>query len=522
VNGKSPAAGGDGSQAHPWNSVTGIIGGSWGASGFSVPGYTRPLLSSVPYGHSVAGKGRVVIADQIGNPPVQPGDAIYLLSGNYGDISIGDFHLQTANSDWVTVEAAPIPGVTPVFDTLGLGDSNKWVFNGIKVQSLLGTNNNRLSLVTIGDQGSAFPTSDIIFTNMQISTADSTAGWTQAQWRAQSRSGFREVGTPGNGTNGEPFTTCISMTGSHIQNVSNAAVLAANKSLFSNNQIDHFGDDGIDYAASNLAIMHNNIHDNLDIGDGNHADAMQGQNGPVPAGVAYNAFSNIVIDSNLIIRQTDPKLAFPTYLQGIDAFDEDWTNVTVTNNVIITSGCTGIAISSVHNGLIANNTVLEDGLVVSPGCTVMINAGGSTHQGLPSDHVRVTNNLAEHFSIGNENAPTVTYDHNVALSAYEPFVHWQGTTPVYSSPVPVDAFGNVAFAPSPGDQTLALPEMATSTLARYQAQFQAWNPATLTFNVMLKAASQAIGAGTAGAPTVDIIGASRLAPYTAGAYSYPF
>jgi hypothetical protein len=28
---------------------------------------------------------------------------------------------------------------------------------------------------------------------------------------------------------------------------------------------------------------------------------------------------------------------FPTYWQGIAAFDEDWTNVIVTNNVVITS-----------------------------------------------------------------------------------------------------------------------------------------------------------------------------------------
>jgi len=100
-----------------------------------------------------------------------------------------------------------------------------------------------------------------------------------------------------------------------------------------------FGDDGIDYAASNLAITHNNLHDNLDIGDGNHEDAMQGVIGVVTPGVAVNHFQNILIDSNLIIRQTDPELSFPTYLQGIDAFNSDWTNVTVTNNVLITSAC---------------------------------------------------------------------------------------------------------------------------------------------------------------------------------------
>ena len=132
------------------------------------------------------------------------------------------------------------------------------------------------------------------------------------------------------------------MTGSKIKNVRWGAEVIGNKSLFPNNEIDYFGDDAIDYGANYLTITHNHIHDNFDIADANHADAMQGQNGPLPQGVPYNRFSNILIDSNLAIRQTDPKLAFPTYLQGIDAFDEDWTNLTVTNNVVVTSACWGI------------------------------------------------------------------------------------------------------------------------------------------------------------------------------------
>ena len=50
VHGKTPAAGGNGSQASPWNSLSGVLSGSWGAN-VTVPGYSRPLLSSVPYNH---------------------------------------------------------------------------------------------------------------------------------------------------------------------------------------------------------------------------------------------------------------------------------------------------------------------------------------------------------------------------------------------------------------------------------------------------------------------------------------
>jgi hypothetical protein len=80
---------------------------------------------------------------------------------------------------------------------------------------------------------------------MQISSADSTAGWSQAQWIAQARWGFVASGLAGDGTNGEPNTSCISLAGSHIQNVRFGAILAANNLLFTNNVIDYFGDDGI-------------------------------------------------------------------------------------------------------------------------------------------------------------------------------------------------------------------------------------------------------------------------------------
>jgi hypothetical protein len=501
VHGKSLAAGGNGSQASPWNSLNAIISGQWGVTGFSVPGYTRPLLSSIPYVHGLGGKSPLV-ADQASSPPVQPGDAIMLMSGNYGDVVIGNFGLETANSDFVTIEGAS--GQTPVFTTLTINATNKWVFNSVKVQSLMNASNTG-PLISVMDQGASFPTTDIILENLQISSADSTAGWSQAQWVAQARNGYDDLGTPGNGANGEPYTTCVTMAGSHIQNVRYAVVLTGNNSLFSNNVIDHFGDDGIDYGANNLSITHNTIHDNLDIGDGNHEDAMQGVIGLLSPGVAFNAFSNILIDSNLIIRQTDPQLAFPTYLMGIDAFDEDWTNVTITNNVIVTSACQGIAFSSIHNSLIADNTVVEDGLFPTPGCVASIGVGGATHEGSLSTNTVVRNNLSSQLSVDTRDSG-VSADHNVAMCCAGPEISWYVN-------------GVVQFLGAPG--TYANGNIIDTGGAK--AEFLNFNPATLTYTVMLKSGSQAIGAGTAvGAPSIDIAGYARATPSPVGAYAYPF
>jgi hypothetical protein len=310
-------------------------------------------------------------------------------------------------------------------------------------------------------------------------------------------------------------TQCVSFTGSHISNVRTGAALLADLLLFANNQIDHFGDDGIDYAASNLAITRNNLHDNLDIGDGNHEDAMQGVIGILAPGAAVNYFKNILIDSNLVIRQTDPELSFPTYLQGIDAFDSDWTNMTVTNNVIVTSACWGMDLASIHNGLVANNTVLVDGLISTPGCTVALAVGGASHEGPNSSNTRVTDNLASQIWQFNGNTPAMPPpDHNVAIGPQTSgsgilSCTGAGNTVETKLSSGTDANGNVA------------------TNVGNAPQFLAWNPAALSFNLMLKPASVAIGKGIApssapGLPTVDILGATRTAPYAAGAYSYPY
>jgi parallel beta-helix repeat protein len=525
VNGKTPADGGLGTQAAPWNSLQGVLAVR------VQPGYTRPLLSSVPYMHVVDGK-RVYIADELGSPSVQPGDTIELMNGDYGDIVVGEYLLQVINPSFVTVRA--VPGQTPVFSTLYLRSTNKWVFEGIKVQSLWGTNNNKQALVTVTDQGPAHPTSDIILKNMEISTADSIDGWTQAQWVAQGRTGYRDIGSAGNGTNGMPYTTCVAMTGSHIRNVRFGAGLMGNNSIFSHNEIDHFGDDGIDYAASNISITHSYIHDNFDIGDGNHEDAMQGQNGPLLRGLPYNAFSNILIDSNLVIRQTDPQLAFPTYLQGIDAFDEDWTNVTVTNNVVVTSACWGIYYSSLHGGKIINNTVVADGLMPMPGnCKPNVSVGDKTHQGPSSNDVIVRNNIANLLSIYNLD-PNMTMDNNICLGingkcqivTYENGKpNWGVYKPgTYGDHNIIDGRGAtgmfVNFAPAKFVYVRSGgPAIGAGNSA--EAPPVDFDPAKFLYDLRLKPGAPAIGVGnSAEAPPVDITGAPRAGRVDVGAYQH--
>jgi hypothetical protein len=219
-----------------------------------------------------------------------------------------------------------------------------------------------------------------------------------------------------------------------------------------------------------------------------------------------NYLKNILIDSNLVIRQTDPELSFPTYLQGIDAFDSDWTNITVTNNVVITSACAGISFASIHNSLIANNTVVEDGLFSTPGCTAAINAGGASHEGSLSTNSVVRNNLSSQLNVDTRGGGVVA-DYNVVMCCVEPEISWYVN-------------GVLQYLGKPGTYNHNIIDTGGA-----KSEFLNFNPATLTYTVMLKSGAQAINAGTGGAPTVDILGMPRNGNpsyYTVGAYSYPY
>ena len=490
VNGATQAAGGNGSQAHPWNSLEAVFQ--------TMPGYAYPLLTTAPYRYLSGSSYVFATGPKAG--PIKPGDEILLMSGNYGNITIGDNETEITNSSFLTIAAAP--GQSPVLSQLYILSTNMLAFNGLKVEGTMATAASITYLVEVKDQGPDYQASNIVFENMTISTLGADDSWTQAQWLANGRNGFAAQSSAGGGN-----TRCISMAGSHITEIRNGALLNADLMLFSGNQIDHFGDDGIDYAGTDLTITNNYIHDNFNAGDGNHEDAMQGVIGVLATGVAVNTYSYITIDNNTIIRQTDQNLQFPTGLQGIDAFDSDWQYVWVTNNVVVTSACWGIYFASLQGGSIMNNTVVNDGALPSGDCQVTIAVGSTTHEGSSSSSVTVRNNIASALNVDNL-LHDVEADHNVAIgtanAAIATYVNSVATW--YSKP---GTYGTNIIAPGGP-----------------QAEFVEFNPTTLTYNMMLKAGAPAITAGTAaGAPTVDILGVTRATTSpngpTAGAYGFP-
>ena len=152
---------------------------------------------------------------------------------------------------------------------------------------------------------------------------------------------------------------------------------------------------------TNIIIQGNVITNGLDLCDSKciHNDGIQGWNWDDKLGITNK---NIVIDSNYIQSQTVANLPFAVALQGIDIFDGFWENVSITNNVVLTSSITGISIAGVNGLDIIDNSVMNipiNGVSQSQtywmytGIT-WITAGGTTHEGGTTSNVVVRNNIS--------------------------------------------------------------------------------------------------------------------------------
>ncbi len=437
---------GDGSQAHPWKNLQTVVDKDIATKSYVYPYYNTD--------GSIAHNGDIVALNP--TAPIAPGSIIYLMNGNYGDISIG----KHVNSDFIAIVAAP--NQTPVVHSLTVHASSKWVFQGLKIQRLADSYNNAVNISTNASSG---PVNDIIFDHNSVSSVDDTSGWSQADWAEKGV--FRGIYTDDGALTGQ---SCMTITNNSIYNIRFGVALGIDKTLFSGNTINDFGDDGLDFAANDLVISHNVITNNHDVGDANHEDGMQGLIG------RHTTYSNVLIDSNKVIRQTSSSLTFPTYLQGISAFDSNWANLTVINNIVITNVYHGLSFGSVHGGVIANNTVLNDGSAVNKPNGVdngdtMIDINDKTHEGTSSNDVTVKDNLATELYIYTAGVTSVS--HNIIEKKMSLFD--KGAVAYYSKP------GTY------GDANVIDPSLNT--------YFAGFIPTNYQFNVQVSASTPASGLG---------------------------
>ncbi len=445
------------------------------APGAAVPTeiYSRTLTVD-PVNGDDANDGMTKPWKTIQTAKLASGDKVQCASGNYGDF--GPERL--AFNSFVLICAAP--GAVPVFSFINIQSCTYMILRGLTVRRLA---SGYLGLISITRdwQDTDIPSSNIIIDGCDIASTDDASAWTQADWQAKAsvygiflRGGNAQTSDEGN---------CITICNNRIRNVGAAIAGAINNVLYYNNQIDYLCGDGIDFAGSNLRMIKNRITNSVEAGDGTHKDGMQGQPGYAPPG--YH-FQNIFIDNNVVIAKADPNLKFPGDMQGISAFDQYWDDVTVTNNVVITSTYHGMTWVNSHRLLIANNTVIG----TNPAAMTWIgvrNAG--------SDDIVVRNNICTGI-LNDFYDPSVTFDHDMVG-------------------------GQIAWHTAAGPEWISDPGVygdhnTIVTQADLVANFVKFDPVNCVYDVHLVLGSPAIGAGALPAPPYPD-GTPRVAPVNLGA-----
>lgn len=533
------SASGDGSAAHPWNSLHNV---------FQSPIGVSPLLSSVPYYHTNPTTRKLVWGVDP-NAPIKPGDAIYLMSGNYGAVTIGDGEQPIENSAFVTLAAAP--GQTPVFSSLDIYGVNKIYVQGVKIQSLATGYNKAINLVNV--QGSMkSPTRDIVINDLNVSSKDDVSKWSVTDWKTNGNNGINV------GSHDPSANPCISISNSLVQNIREGVNLLGNQVLFTNNRINNTGESQMMFAGNDISISHNTLTNMNYLNDGKHLDFMEGSL-YIPSDwtgteAGFNAThvdinNNIVIDSNLMIRQTSPtSVSFPWPTLGIGS-TEEYTNMTISNNVIIQSGFNGIQFTSLINSSIVNNTILSDnnlpktidGEITADGpratnWIAVYNDPNLTSRPR-SSNVVIRNNIATGYIV-DATAEKIFADHNICSRAYNPPAPLGPYNPAPTCSIGYMNAGKLVAGGSTPGKTYDFNPCAYQKLSancpasQYiydnfvdtvgaAQEFVDFDPAHYAYDVHLKAGAPAVGAGSAtGAPALDISGAKRTAPFDIGAYAY--
>jgi hypothetical protein len=296
-----------------------------------------------------------------------------LAPGNYGDLKIsysgvGTYNVDAkGNTDFVTITGAP--DWASVVNTVSISGARGFVINAIMAKSTIQVGApNEESLLLIGGNA-ATPTRDILvggwfesFTGWGDVRAQYEASGTkyaneQAFMLATMRLGVVIRGDDQPGVHNH----CISVAASRFQFVgTGAGIVNSSNVLLSENNINHFGEDGIDLLSNNVALVGNKILDPINLANGVHPDGHQTQN----AGFAPGPYFNVTLDRETVIERTEPNNPYPQHITFAQVGQT--TNLRVTNSVGSVSNCPGLNIGDkTHNSVIANNTIVGNG--IAPG-----------------------------------------------------------------------------------------------------------------------------------------------------------
>ena len=320
------------------------------------------------------------------NGVVKGGDRIFLRSGYHGHLNLTNFMFKK----WITIAAQR--GHNPVLSQISLrgafqkvyfkeitvdkssyqGEGNYWEANPINRST-----KNVVNLQTIGFYGKG---SEVKLNGLKVITTENTQGWDASEWRTKAATGI-----------GVRSVSHVEIYNCAIKNVRSGILLGyySNHAKAVKNTVNNYITDGARIIGNDMFFAYNTIKGCLNVGDGNHDDAIQSYSRGQDNKPGQGIIKNVVIRGNLIVGN-DPGHPLAGNPQGLGCFDGFFENWTVDNNVIVTNHYNGITFLGIRNSKIVNNTIVDqiDGDKLSPWIRI-----GKHKNSQPSSNVQVVNNI---------------------------------------------------------------------------------------------------------------------------------
>jgi hypothetical protein len=406
VDPASGAAGNDGSEARPWQTLEAVVG---------------------------AGKFGTTI---------QAGDQVWLRSGYHGAFVV------RGGSYAPPIQVSAASCQSPRVSHVSFSQTSGWVVGGLTISPSYDATLDPLDMVLVDTSSS-----NVIVENCRAFSVEDASSWSATDW----------VNLPSNGAfvRGDSVTirNCV------FTNVRfGISVDGANASI-QNNQVVNFSADGMrglgDYGLFEYNLVKNVYVDDA-AGDTNHDDGFQSWS-LGPDGPGDGVVTGVVLRGNVFLNREDPNQKFPNAMQGIGCFDGMFDNWVVENNVVITDHWHGISFYGMRNSRIVNNTVIDLNDVDPGPPWIMVTAH---KDGTPSENVVVRNNLATDFSLEGQQ---VVGDHNTTLTALDTFFVNPAKFDLHllaSSPA-IDV-GSSESAPNLDADGIARPQGAAVDLGAYE------------------------------------------------------
>jgi len=399
----------DGSKANPWSTMEEV----WRQNKIRTQAWISPWSES-------AG-----LIEKNASAPVQPGDTIYLMTGNHGDLSIKS----AINTDWIYVKA--YAGETPRFNSIYMRAGAKWVFDGLHIGWEYGSNT-PTHLFSIDDSDLRGPSSDIVIRKCTLSqTSVNTASWTQAEWENISANGIyiSEGGTVAK-------TSKVLIEENNISNVNRGILVNGNDITIKGNAIAWFISDGIRVGTSDTILVEcNTIKEAVSI-NGVHHDCIQAYSTHDSTTISH--MTNITVSKNTCINTEDDSRNFIGVLQCVGLFDGLYDGLKVENNLCVVNAYHCLGIYGARGASIANNTCAIN---VKGHPDVTESAGiimGATNAGTHGSDNVVINNFASH--IIDDNGGLTRSESNI--TGYTPTDHFQSTTTINYNLIPASTAVN--------------------------------------------------------------------------------